>query len=449
MEKGQNEMKTIVGLGDASIVDSMIIEWTSGYTQYLTNVSIDECFAIEEDEGGEICGVAYYDVNGNCVQDDGEAGIPNLSILVEPGNYAITTDENGAYSVFVAPGEYNVTQSASDVWEPGCVLDYEVDVTSFGVSYCGNDFANTAVVPAVDLAIGISTTPHRVGFENLIAVTYCNMGTEPATNVSLELEVGDGMDLLEASIPWDLTRSITAVWNDLGDLDIGESNTIFVKNFIDASTPVGTLINMTASIQSNETETVITNNTASNAEPAVGGFDPNDISVTPEGFIDNDQELIYTIRFQNVGNASVSNVRIVDELPKDLDVATLEMGIASHPYRLETSDGNVLVWHFENINMPDSTSNEPESHGYIIFKIKPKESLEEGTTIPNSASIYFDFNEPIHTNTVINTIGEEPNREIADADSGILNISPNPTLINKSVMVRILDEQEQNSVKKE
>jgi len=85
--------------------------------------------------------------------------------------------------------------------------------------------------------------------------------------------------------------------------------------------------------------------------------------------------LIYTIRFQNVGNATVSKVVVEDRLPAGLDVTSLEMGIASHSYELEVQDGNKLVWTFENINMPDSLANEAESHGYITFKIKPTLAL--------------------------------------------------------------------------
>ncbi len=443
---GQNDMKLIIGLGDATQIDAMMIEWPSGYTQIIEGLPIDECHTIEEDEGGEICGVAYIDANNNCVQDSLELGIPNLNIIIQPGDITLTTDENGVYSTFVAPGVYTINQGASPLWEQDCTLEHTVNVVQFGESYCGNNFANFATNPAPDLAVGISTTPHRIGFENLIALTYCNMGTVPATNVILTLTIGPGTNfnggpnddivLIDSSVPWESNDGETATWS-IGDLGIGESATIFVKDSIASNVAAGTLIPLTATIISNETELVIANNSDQSMEPAVGGFDPNDISVSPEGYIDNDQELIYTIRFQNVGNAAVSTVRITDQLPTELDVETLEMGVASHPYRLEVIDGNVLVWNFENINMPDSTTNEAESHGYIIFKIKPVEGLEEGATFKNDASIYFDNNEPIHTNVVVNIIGEEPKFEIADDASELLDIFPNP--MSEKSMIKIVD----------
>ncbi|MBK9490010.1 MAG: hypothetical protein IPO07_15465 [Haliscomenobacter sp.] len=57
---------------------------------------------------------------------------------------------------------------------------------------------------------------------------------------------------------------------------------------------------------------------------------------------------------------------------------------------------------FKNINLPDSTNNEPESHGFVSFRIKDRSGLAEKTTIDNTAYIYFDQNPAIVTNTTQN-----------------------------------------------
>ncbi len=54
--------------------------------------------------------------------------------------------------------------------------------------------------------------------------------------------------------------------------------------------------------------------------------------------------------------------------------------------------------------MPDSNTNEPASHGFIEYSISPKAGLTDGTTIENTAYIYFDFNAPVVTNTTLNTM---------------------------------------------
>ncbi len=439
---GQNELKVIFGLGDATTIDSVKVKWPSGYTQYISNTIIDDCNIVIEDRGGEICGTAYYDFDGNCVQDTNETGIPNLEIKIQPGNIIITTDDDGNYSRYVPTGVYTVSLDTTALWTPGCTVQHSVDVQQMGTSYCGNDFANSAVSPSADLGVKISTTPHRIGFKNLIALTFSNIGTEMATNTILSFSVSSEVTLLESSIPWTHFDGTTATW-DLGDLSIGENVTIFLKDSISNTTTIGTSINLDASISSDQIEIITANNMDVSAEPAVGGFDPNDILVSPEGYIDAEEELVYTIRFQNVGNASASTVRVIDQLPRELDVETFQMGMASHNYRLDIEDGNVLIWTFENINLRDSTTNETESHGFIRFKIKPLEDLEDGVEISNDASIFFDNNDPIYTNVVVNTIGEEPELELAngsDKREGILKVYPNPMIVSSTI--RLVDKDD-------
>jgi hypothetical protein len=49
--------------------------------------------------------------------------------------------------------------------------------------------------------------------------------------------------------------------------------------------------------------------------------------------------------------------------------------------------------HFTEINLPEN--NEAESHGFVTYRIQP---------ISGTASIFFDFNPPIITNTEVNTV---------------------------------------------
>src|SRR5690606_38741404 len=148
----------------------------------------------------------------------------------------------------------------------------------------------------------------------------------------------------------------------------------------------------------------------------VGSYDPNDIQVL-EGesiyFDEADEYLHYIIRFQNTGTASAINVSVSNELDSNLDWNTLQIENISHQNRVEITDGNQVEFIFDNINLPDSTSNEPESHGYIQYKIKPKNDVQVGDSMSKEAQIFFDFNQPIITNmvttTVIENLGIEEN----------------------------------------
>ncbi|WP_266205137.1 DUF7619 domain-containing protein [Pontibacter kalidii] len=144
-------------------------------------------------------------------------------------------------------------------------------------------------------------------------------------------------------------------------------------------------------------------------------FDPNDKLVTPvgrteENYTPTNTALKYKIRFQNTGTDVAYRVVVVDTLSEHLDLSTLQVGAASHTHRLEVSGKGlpVLTWTFDNIMLPDSNANEPGSHGYIQFSIKPKADLPEKTTVENFADIFFDYNSPVRTNVTVNRIYDMP-----------------------------------------
>ncbi|PIY05368.1 MAG: hypothetical protein COZ21_04375 [Bacteroidetes bacterium CG_4_10_14_3_um_filter_31_20] len=167
-----------------------------------------------------------------------------------------------------------------------------------------------------------------------------------------------------------------------------------------------------------------------------GSYDPNDKYVFPEGltgtyhYIDSTYIMEYTIRFQNTGTDTAFNIVIRDTLSPYLNITTIEPGTSSHTYKLDIFESNILQWKFENVLLPDSNINEPDSHGYVKYKIHQKSGNTIGTIIENKAGIIFDFNEPVMTNTVFNTIGSidsiVSNAVIIYNDRVSVNVYPNP-----------------------
>jgi hypothetical protein len=74
---------------------------------------------------------------------------------------------------------------------------------------------------------------------------------------------------------------------------------------------------------------------------------------------------------------------------------------------VEESTDNTLKFNFENINLTYKDRDEAGSMGYVSFQIYPKAGIKTGTRIDNHADIYFDFNVPVRTNAVYNTMVEE------------------------------------------
>ena len=134
----------------------------------------------------------------------------------------------------------------------------------------------------------------------------------------------------------------------------------------------------------------------------------------------------YTIRFQNTGNAEAQHIYITDTLSEYIDESSFQLLAYSHQPMVQLKE-KAIRFNFPNINLPDSFSNEPASHGYVQYKVRLKENLPIGTEIENTAFIYFDFNAPVITNTTVNTISVVSSVEASRmADIGF-GIYPNPT----------------------
>ena len=97
--------------------------------------------------------------------------------------------------------------------------------------------------------------------------------------------------------------------------------------------------------------------------------------------IANNQNMTYTIRFQNTGNSVAYDIYILDTLDSDLDISSLQTIGSSHTMTTEILSNNVLKFKFNNTNLPDSNANEPLSHGYLIYKVGQYPNLSIGTKI--------------------------------------------------------------------
>jgi uncharacterized repeat protein (TIGR01451 family) len=189
---------------------------------------------------------------------------------------------------------------------------------------------------------------------------------------------------------------------------------------VDTNATLGNQICIQVSISTSAAELNYSNNYFSQCFTVVGSYDPNDKSVYPASTLDisGDRWLTYLIRFQNTGTADAEHIYITDTLSTYLEWSTFSLLSYSHQPITQIYQDGLLKFSFPNIHLPDSNSNEPGSHGYIQFKIRAKDSLAIGSTIENTANIFFDFNAPIITNTTANTL---------------INCSIPPTIINATI----------------
>ena len=138
-------------------------------------------------------------------------------------------------------------------------------------------------------------------------------------------------------------------------------------------------------------------------------YDPNDKIVLPTGhgsnhFIRPNIKMEYTINFQNTGNDVARLVVLKDTISPFLNNKSFRNLISSHEYTHHWESSGVSVWTFRNINLPDSHTNLKASQGFIKYEINQMTNLANMTVVDNKAYIYFDYNPPIITNNVSNTI---------------------------------------------
>lgn len=152
-----------------------------------------------------------------------------------------------------------------------------------------------------------------------------------------------------------------------------------------------------------------TNNFKTHCQLASTSYDPNEKYVYPIGecipnYIDTAQRMTYTVRFQNTGTSEALNIYILDTISPYLDVASLEILATSHTMMTEILPGDVLKFRFDDIHLADSASNADASSGYVIFELSQKDSVPNNSVVSNRAGIYFDYNAPVSTSAVFNTI---------------------------------------------
>ena len=367
----------------------------------------DSCFNVIE-------GIVYDDQNGNCVQDMGEMGLVNVFVDVTPGG-GVFTDLNGAYKILADSGNISVDVHPQQFYSVNCPVggSHNFSFAGYHNSSTGNDFAMD-FIPVQDLKVGYNRVRARPGFHQSHYLYVKNNGSIPMTG-TLKWTHDPIFDYV-SSVPTHTSYNATtreAEWA-FTNLLPGDFFRVSVFTYVDTTVGLGVWWTNSAEALPTVGDSTPLDNYKVWQDTTRNSFDPNDKAVEPAGIRTsgyvkaNNEWMEYHIRFQNTGTDTAYYVMIRDTLDGDLDYRTLQPAGASHPYSLTVEDDSILVYMFANIYLPDSTTNYAASQGYASFTVKQNASLPAGTEILNRAAIYFDFNAPIITNQVINTIYTQP-----------------------------------------
>ncbi len=349
----------------------------------------------------------FLDKNSNSIQEPGEPYFADANFVTTKAGVDtfVTHTNSGRCVTDIDTGKYMTT---IQYYRPYYTA-FPVSHTSNFTTYLNQDTAVFALQPEPgkrDLAVAIfSNSIARPGFDMNYQVICKNNGTDTVTDAVLKFVKPHFLNLLSALTSPTSVVADTMTWN-LAALNPDTSQTIYLHFSIPAPPLVnaGDYLNSLADLSSGATDLLPQDNIFQLSQWVRGSYDPNDKTESHGGSIklsdiQNNEYLQYTIRFQNTGNDTAFNVHVEDTLSSLLDYNSLKMVSASANYKLVISDGNKLLWTFNDIKLVDSNANEPASHGYIVYRVKAKTTVSIGDIITNSASIRFDYNLPVRTNT--------------------------------------------------
>lgn len=404
------------------------------------DASSDDCYCT-------ITGTVFEDLNGDCLFDPGEPAMQNIMIHCQGFGYAFT-NVAGEYSFQVPVGSYTISQNVQAFYPlascQGNSFDIDVTATTSGCEYVV-DFANE-INPIHD--IHVVTTRHGnppvPGNDYRIRMIISNNGTLDEANTIVGYE--DDGQLNNASF-----STISPTQPNIVDfpnwysatsgfpmLEPGETQVVYVD--YDVPTNIPTATQLTFDDTSSYEAPMATylddyspwNNTNYYSDIVVSSYDPNMVEVLPQGqgepgyIFTTDSVLDYIVHFQNTGTYYAQNIVVKLTLDEDIQLESFIPGYSDHEYSVEISEAREVTFTFPNINLPWQAMGEYLSRGMVTYSIKQNPNLPVGTPINCTAAIYFDYNEPVITNTAVNTIFEEVGTNDLEGDFS-LNVYPNPS----------------------
>ena len=423
MNKSENEEIVIGGISLSNMSEDKLENCIGGWDFWILKLS---------ESLNSITGNLYADLNSNGLKDINEPFLSGRKIIEQNTGRFAFTDQNGNYILSVLDtGNFTVSPQLVN-WFSTSPISHTATFTTIHQTDSLNDFVFQPQGTFEDVCITITPMGNfRSGFPANYMISYGNYGTTTVTptvyfypNINLTYQ--------SATLTPNQITLDSVVWN-LPALTPFQTGSIIVTVNVNLGLPIGTLINSSAHIEPYLTDDNPSCNNSNWEVYTTGSFDPNDILVSEDTLtttqLSNAPWLDYIIRFQNTGNDTAFTVKILNPIDTNkLNIASIEFVNASHPVDLSWINyQRNMEFKFENILLVDSNANEPLSHGFVRYRIQPQTNLSAGDSITNFAAIYFDFNEPVITNTAKTVIVLPTGLASASPARGKLHVFPNPT----------------------
>ncbi|MGH2667211.1 DUF7619 domain-containing protein [Flavobacterium sp.] len=389
---------------------------------------------------------AFLDVNANGVNDLGDVAFPHGQFVYEKNNDGIVhnvVSTNGSFNIFDSnPAStydfgYQIHSDYSPYFTLATSSFNDVSMTVPGMTNSIN-FPIAVSTVYNDVAVNVvSMGSPRPGFSYKNKILYTNKGNQAIANGSLLFTKDSAVTIATISQSGTVATP-TGFSYTFTDLQPFETRTIEVTMMVPTipTVQLGNLLTNSASVAISATDEMPANNNAALTQVIIGSYDPNDINESHgeeilHSSFTSDDYLYYTIRFENTGSASAMNVKVNNILNAKLDENSIKV-VGSSANLIMDRVGNIVNWDFKNIMLVSAAK------GYVVYKIKPKPGYAVGDIIPNNASIYFDFNPAIVTNTFNTEFVAQLGVE--EFENASFSFYPNPT--KDIVTVSLKNEQD-------
>ncbi len=418
------------GLGYISLHEASSTHWFSSVN------GVGEIARFNENGYQTVRGKVFDDVNQNGAMDAGENALPGAMIRSSASSYTLT-DSAGMYNLAYVDSNVSITiDHILKPWSVQTTLPLTYSVTPATDSTCCYNFGTYKYPNINEVSIYGFIPNARPGFQTMANVYYANGGTTLLSDTILV--VHDSLLQFSSASVAPVYQGGDTIMFSYSNLAPGNNGFIDIYFNVPVTAVIGDTAHCIARIGPVSVDTLPDNNTWDMSVIVGGSYDPNEKKVTPEGAgptgdIAGNQRLTYQVNFQNTGTDTAFTVVVTDTLSNLFDVSTFQLIAYSNPVVVELNN-NVLKFTFPSILLPDSNTNEPASHGYVRFSILPKTNLTFGSQLTNKATIFFDFNTGVITNTVVNTITSPVSIKKLIADAAIA-IYPNPA--NEYIYVKL------------
>lgn len=354
-----------------------------------------------------IAGSVFHDQNGNGMKELEEPGIGMMVIEDELSGNDATSNEDGSFSIIVDQNALLQIQHTdafpnSTTFSTVQVNDPEdMSFVSFGLS------TELSITEAeLEIISEWNGYPCDEWVEHEILLH--NSGNLPLSG-HIDLEV-DGLFQSYQEVYTIAEVNDNSFRFLIDSIYPGQSEHIQIKLRTPNADAIGEFLECSSSLEAFYNDELVAVGSDTILTEMTCAYDPNDKQAIPPGYevpnyILPGTDIEYIVRFQNTGNAPATDVLIQDTISEFLDLSSFSLRSTTHSVMtFIEEETRVINFLFEGIHLPDSTNNEPESHGLVSFYLNTVDGLSPEQEIRNKAFIYFDNNPPIITNEYQHTI---------------------------------------------